>query len=713
MRYDEPENVTSTLTLPPEPEPLEPATSTEVVGTVDADEAATRDPRWARPALFLLLAATAFLYLWDLSASGYANSFYSAAVQAGTHSWQAFFFGSFDSSNFITVDKPPASLWVMELSARIFGVNSWSLLVPEALMGVATVGVLYATVKRWFGAGAGLIAGAILALTPVAVLMFRFNNPDALLVLLLTLAAYAITRGIEDGRTRWIMLASVLIGTGFITKMMQAFVVVPGFALVYLIAAPGSTRRRIGQLLAGGVALLAASFWWVVAVMAVPASSRPYIGGSQNNSLWNLIFGYNGFGRLTGNESGSVGGGGGNAGPNWGPTGWNRMFNTEFGGQISWLVPAALILAAGGLWLTWSRPRTDRLRAGLLLWGAWLLVTGLTFSFASGIIHPYYTVALAPAVGGLVGIGGVGLWRARSELLPRIFLAVAVIVAAWWSYDLLNRSPNWLPGLRIMVLLAGVAAAAGLLFADSLRREMALGVVALAIAAGGAGPLAYSLNTVRTAHDGALPTAGPAVQGASFGPGRGGARPGAAGARGGLGTFPGGPPAGVTPGQGGRFTGPQGGQGQLPGGTGTAPSFGGQFGGQAGGLLNASRPSAELVAALKANAGSYTWVLAITGANSAAGYQLASDEPVMAIGGFNGTDPTPTLAQFQEYVQAGKIHYYIASGGGFGGARGGAAGGKTSSASSEIAAWVAANYTSTTIGGTTVYDLSSNGARRA
>ncbi len=230
------------------------------------------DPRWVRPALLSLLAGTAVLYLWGLGSGGWANSFYAAAVQAGSRSWKAFFFGSFDSSNFITVDKPPASLWVMEISARIFGLNSWSLLVPQALEGVATVALLYGTVKRWAGASAGLLAGVIVALTPVAALMFRYNNPDALLVLLLTTAGYATTRAVETGRTRWLVMAMTLVGTGFITKMMQAFLVVPAIGVVYLVAGPPKLGRRIKQLVIGAAVLVAASGWWVVVVELIPAA---------------------------------------------------------------------------------------------------------------------------------------------------------------------------------------------------------------------------------------------------------------------------------------------------------------------------------------------------------------------------------------------------------------------------------------------------------
>ena len=260
------------------------------------------DPAWARPALLGLLLATAVLYLAGLSRSGYANEFYAAAVQAGTKSWKAFLFGSLDSSNFITVDKTPASLWVMELSGRAFGFSSWSLLVPQALEGVAAVGVLYATVRRWSGPAAALIAGAALALTPVATLMFRFDNPDALLVLVMTLAAYTITRAVESGLTRWVALTGALLGLGYLTKMLQAFLVLPAFALVYLWAGPPALGKRLWQLLAGLAALVAAAGWWVAIDLLTPAADRPYVGGSTDNNILQLTFGYNGLGRLTGSE---------------------------------------------------------------------------------------------------------------------------------------------------------------------------------------------------------------------------------------------------------------------------------------------------------------------------------------------------------------------------------------------------------------------------
>ena len=410
-------------------------------------------PTWVRPSVLALLAATALLYLWDLGASGNANDFYAAAVQAGTKSWKAMFFGSLDSGNFITVDKPPASLWPMELAGRIFGFSSWSMLVPQALMGVAAVALLYLTVKRWFGPIAGLIAGALLAVTPVAVLMFRFNNPDALMTLLLVVAAYGVTRAIDDGKLRWLLVAGAAMGFDFLTKSLQPFTVLPALAVVYLVAANTTLGRRIRNLLLAGAAVVVSAGWWVLAVTLTPASNRPYIGGSGDNSVWGLAWGYNGLSRLSGGvggaaPSGSQGGGtgtagqlpgiggagfagggtgggpgGGGGGGFGGSTGLGRMFNSEFGTQISWLIPAALLAGVALFVVARRAPRTDRTRAAALLWGGWLVTTAGVFSYASGIIHPYYAVQLAPAIAALVAIGAVVLWRHRAELGARLTLA--------------------------------------------------------------------------------------------------------------------------------------------------------------------------------------------------------------------------------------------------------------------------------------------------
>ncbi len=399
-------------------------------------------------------------------------------------------------------------------------------------------------------------------------------------------SAYALTRALESGATRWLALVGALLGLGFLAKMMQAFLVVPGFAAVYLLAAPTPLRRRIGQLLAGGVALVAAAGWWVAIVALWPASSRPYIGGSQDNSILNLIFGYNGFGRLTGNEVGSVVGGrslgaGGGAAGMWGPTGITRLFGAEMGTQISWLLPGALLTVVVLLWRTRRAPRGDGARAAVLIWGSWLVVSGLVLSFAQGIIHPYYTVALAPAIGALVGIGGVGFWRRRHALAARLALALGLATTAVWADILLGRTPTWLPWLRVCIVAGGLASAAVLAAGPSVWSRVRLpgGVVAAgALVLSLAAPAAYAVQTAASTHGGSLPAAGPSGAVSQGGPGGGGARRG--GFLGRPGGFAGAP---------GGFAGAPIGAGRRPGGLGLpaggAPGRGGFGGGALGGLL--------------------------------------------------------------------------------------------------------------------------------
>lgn len=236
--------------------------------------------RWEWIGLGALLVGTAVAYIWGLGASGWANSFYSAAIQAGSVSWKAFFFGSSDAANSITVDKPPMSLWLMSLSVRIFGLDSWAMLIPQALLGVGSVALLWATIRRQFGSAAGLLAGLTLAVTPVAALMFRFDNPDALLVLLMVAAVWASMRAVEDGRTRWLVLTGVFVGFGFLTKQLQVMLVIPPIALVYLFAGPPKLGRRLLQLFAALGAAIVSAGWWLLIVELWPASSRPWIGGS-------------------------------------------------------------------------------------------------------------------------------------------------------------------------------------------------------------------------------------------------------------------------------------------------------------------------------------------------------------------------------------------------------------------------------------------------
>ncbi|WP_110319946.1 glycosyltransferase family 39 protein [Mycolicibacterium moriokaense] len=476
-----------------------------------ATETAVRTAGWPRWTLAGLLAATAVMYLWNLSASGYGNTFYAAAAQAGAQSWSAWFFGSLDAQNFITVDKPPASLWVTGLSVRLFGMNSWSVMAPQALMGVAAVAVLYAAVRRAFadpnhGAAAGLLAGAVLAGTPAAALMFRFNNPDALLVLLLTVAAYCLMRATPSASWQWLLLVGVAMGFAFLTKMMQGFLVLPGFGLAYLLCAPTSWPKRALHLLGAVGALIAAAGWWVLAVQLTPVSARPYIGGSTDNTVLDLALGYNGINRLLGHhrETNSLGGNwGGSTVPMFGAhSGLHRLFTGEMANEISWLIVVALFVIAFGIYLAARRALSRGELCALLMWGTWLVLTGVVFSFMGGMVHPYYTVALAPALAGLVGIGAVWAWRRRSSWDGRCALAAMIVLAAGPSALLLHRNAFgsvWLPWM--VAGLAAVSAAAMLW-----PRPPVVALVAACVA-GLASTAAVSVATAATPHHGTTPTA--------------------------------------------------------------------------------------------------------------------------------------------------------------------------------------------------------------
>ncbi len=665
----------------------------------------------SRGSLALTLLAVLALYTYDLAASGYANSFYSAAAQAGSVSWKAFFFGSLDAGNSITVDKTPASLWLMALSVRIFGLSSWSILLPQALLGVGSAAVLYASVRRALSGRlseswhitptrahvAGLVGALTMALTPAATLMFRFNNPDALMVFCYVVAAYCTVRATEAASRKWLAFAGVAIGIGFLAKMLQAFVLLPSLVIAYAIAAPASWRKKIIDLVVAFAAMVVSFGWYVAIVELVPASWRPYIGGSQNNSLLELTFGYNGLGRLSGGESGSSGALGG-LGGQWGSTGILRMFTSESGEMVSFLIPGALVLAGVAFVVIGRKAYANALRknhttgetmglGALTLYGSWLVVNGFVFSFMAGIYHDYYTVALAPAIAGTVAIGGTILWAKRSSLVARIGLAVAALATAVWTVALATVPGGVYLALSLGGAVALVVGAAGILWGKRLVPALSRTALGLLIAGGLITPTAYSIQTALTAHTGSIVTAGPASSGLggnSFG-------------RGGMG----GPPGQGAPGQGGPPTGtiPQGG---APGGTtgtppqGTAPT--GNAGGGMGGLINGASVSSDIITLLSTNASSYTWVAAVTGAQSSASYQLATGYSVMGIGGFTGSDPSPTLEAFKALVAQGKVHYYIASG-----TMGNPSGG--SNVSSEIASWVSSNFTAQTVGSVTVYDL--------
>lgn len=605
-------------------------------------------PRFDRErlALIALLTATAVAYLWNITVNGMGNEFYAAAVQAGSANWEAWLFGSLDPNNFITVDKPPVSQWVMALSGQLFGFSSASMLIPEALMAVGSVALLYGAVRRISGPRAGLLAGAALALMPVTALMFRFNNPDAVMVLLMTAAAYCAVRALGQNGARWMALAGVALGFAFLAKMLEGLMVMPAIGLVYLVAAPCALRRRLTHLLGSLLAFLASSGWFVLLTLVWPASSRPYLAGSTDNNFMNLVLGYNGFGRVLGhNHYGThvdidpVAPAGGHHADFGGfgnqTQGLPRLFTGEFGFEIGWLVPAALLAVVLVMVARGRAARTDIVRAGAILFGTWLVIDGLVLSFMKTNVHPYYCLSLAPAVAAMFAIGISEMWRRRDDRLGQIGLATILMGTAAWSFWILARNAAWLPPLRWGILVLAVAATAALLWALH-GKNRTVASIALAVALIGAlsGTTAYTVATLGQPRTGGGPSVGPPD--------------------------------------------PYGGHGHG---------------------WHSDNP--ELNTMLRAT--TTKWSAAINRSGAAAGLELATDTAVMAIGGFTGSDPVPTLDRFQTYVADRQITYYIlpeskASG------RGGFFG---TNSHTDITDWVKANFTSTKVGTDTVYDLRS------
>ncbi|HKO25490.1 MAG TPA: glycosyltransferase family 39 protein, partial [Chloroflexota bacterium] len=435
---------------------------------------------WERAGLALVLLVAGVLDFWQLNRVGYGNTYYAAAVKSMLQSWHNFFFNAFDPGGFVTIDKPPLGFWLQVASAKVFGFSGLSLMLPQALAGVLSVAVLYRLVSRSFGAVAGLLAALALAVMPVSVAASRNNIIDGTLVLVTLLGAWAVLRAAETGRLRWLLLCAVLVGLGFNVKMLEAYLVVPAFGLLYLVAAPRRWTTRTWHLGVATLVLLVVSFSWALAVDLTPASARPYVGSSGTNSEVNLALGYNGLERLTGrlrlfagdrrptppsasaapdthaaagtNRTGSAGGTGnaaqqaaargftrgetGNPGP-------LRLFNSALGGQVSWLLPLALFGLIAAAWRTRMRFPLDRRQQSLILWGAWLLVQAAFFSIA-GFFHTYYLVMMAPSIAALAGIGLVALWRDyRSSGWRGWALPLTLLVTAGAQAYLLASYPGW------------------------------------------------------------------------------------------------------------------------------------------------------------------------------------------------------------------------------------------------------------------------------
>jgi 4-amino-4-deoxy-L-arabinose transferase-like glycosyltransferase len=606
---------------------------------------------WQRLGLIAVMLVSIFMNFYQLGQNGFGNLYYAAAIRSMLDSWHNFLFVSFDPGGFVSIDKPPLGFWLQAASAKIFGFTPFSIFLPQALAGVLSVLLLYYLVRRHFGVVAGLLAALALAISPISVLTNRNNTIDSTLVLVMLLGAWAVLRAAESGKLRWLLLCAVFVGLGFNIKMLEAYLVVPAYGLLYLLAAPRSIWVRIGHLVLAALLMLTISLSWAVAVDMTPAGSRPYVGSSQNNSEISLALGYNGIQRLlgqfgiggsnagsstngnttrqfqapstsNGTSTGSFpqpgtgstgqspqGGGGGSSGMfNTGNPGLLRLFNEPLGGQIVWLLPVALLGMLALAWQRRPRPREDRQQQSLILWGTWLLTMGVFFSVAS-FFHQYYLSTFAPAICALFGIGVVVMWRDyrrsgwRGWLLP-----LALILTALEQIHIITSNPSW--GMWLIPLIAiPCVIAAAILFAARLIPHLRLHarilapVVSIALLALMLTPAVWSTIPVLADETASLPVAGAS--------------------------------------------------------------------GQTGfGLGGTSSADSALISYLEAHKGNAKYLVAVASSNEADSIILETNQPVMALGGFSGSDPILTTSQLAALVKSGTVRYFLLSGSGGGGAGG-------------------------------------------
>jgi 4-amino-4-deoxy-L-arabinose transferase-like glycosyltransferase len=632
-------------------------------------------PAWHQLALVGIMLISIFMDFYQLGQNGY-GSYYPPAVRSMMDNWHNFFFASYDPGGFVTVDKPPVGFWFQVLSAKIFGFNAVSILVPQALAGVLSVLLLYYLVRRHFGIVAGLLAALALAISPISVVTNRNITIDSTLALTLLIGAWAVIRAAETGKLRWLLLSAFIVGIGFNIKMLEAYLVVPAFGVLYLLAAPISIRKRIGHLALAGLLLLVVSFSWITAVDLTPASQRPYVDSTQDNSELSLALGYNGIQRLLGNvfggrgvggginpitpnnvngNSGSTGGtsstagtppANGNSGPfnfgrngagrqpggagglfNTGTAGPLRLFQVSLGSQVSWLLPFALL---GMLALAWQRrPRfqIDQQQKSLLLWGMWLLTMGIFFSVA-GFFHQYYMTEMAPAIAALFGIGLVTMWKDyRQKGWKGWLLPIALVATAAEQVYLLNAYPTWsqwmIPAIVIPTIIAVAALvvarlAPGMRIVATIREAwgprfntlatsgarflvptLCIGLLALLIA-----PTVWSITPILLSKQADTLIAGP----------------------------------------------PQ------------AGGFGGNFGG--GGSNNQTvNTNSLLISYLEANQGHAKFLVAVPSSQGIADQLIiATNKPVMSLGGFSGNDPILTTSQLASLVANGTVRFFLLSG---------------------------------------------------
>ncbi len=547
--------------------------------------------------------------MWGLDQNGWANSYYSAAAMAGSEDWTAFFYGSSDPGNAITVDKPPLSLWIMSLSVRIFGLNSWSILLPQALMGVLSVYLLYRMVTKRTDPATGLLAGLFFAVTPVATVMFRYNNPDALLTLLMIGAAFATLESIDQGKLRWLLVAGALVGAGFLTKQLQVALILPAIALAYVVFARLPVYRRLVHLGTGLIAAVVASGWWFIIAQTADPARRPFIGGSRSNNIWELTLGYNGLDRLTGEDaSHTLSSPSADLYQKLDP-GITRFLQPQFSAQFAWFLPLAIAGVGITIWFVIRRHGTSQQRSFLVLCAAWFVCSATVLAMMTGIVHPYYAISTVPSLSCLAALTATHLARRLASGLVRLASGLVLATCLILGFITVSRSVSEFPWVPPVLLAAGSLAVAIALLPPVKRQRQTVPVLLIG-ASILLGPTIWSVNTVLSPHVGAGVVAGPSTLGI-------------------------------------RSDHPD--RTQLP--PGTPPTF--------TAVMFGDVPSPKVLERITASPPSVRWAAAVVGSETAANYQLDSSRAILAVGGFDGTDPFPTLEQFQTMARQGSVGLFV------------------------------------------------------
>ena len=609
-----------------------------------------RAPRNARQierlCLIAILAITAILYSWNLDKNGWANPYYSAAAQAGATDWKAWFFGSADLGNLITIDKTPLSVWVMGLSVRVFGLSSWSILLPQVLMGIATSWLIYRIIRTGQGAGAALFGTILYSSIPVVALMSRFNNPEPLMGLLVVAAAYFIVKATAEDRFHWYLLAGAALGFAFMAKQAQGLLILPAIVAVVLLTGSGPLRRKITGLAGATAAMVATGGWWILVVELWPANDRPYVGGSSGNSVLQLTTSYNGvqrFSRFT-NQDGVTAPAEPQSILEVLRAGLGRLFNADFAQEAAWFIFPALACA---VLLVVLKDPTNRSKPSpaALLGAIWLFTVFGVLTFAGTMVHTYYTYSLAAPMALVIPMGFTLLATARARPVSRLIGSVVILASAYLASRIMEYSDGWPPGLQFAIVAVGVLASVVWWMPSVKRRSVVLLPVVVSLLIG---PVVTNLHSVNTPQGGTNPLSGP--------------------------------PSMIEGSLSKKFEAARGGRDLRT----LHLAFG-------------APPDPDLVQLLRMDSGP-RWAAVTVTAQNAALYQLESRRPVAALGGWLGLDPAPTLEEFKALAAQGRIGLFIDQPELLNDQSVGEETGK-------VIQWIRDNFTPQNVGGQSVYDL--------